>query len=74
MAIIWGIPGNVEDHNIQYLKEAIQSRRTWIDNIRDKMPYADHGAYGQDRDRINQYESEIRVLNFALKEKTSNGK
>lgn len=44
------------------LQHQIDSRRKWIDSLREGLPYADGMAATQDRDRIRAYETEIKAL------------
>lgn len=54
--------------NLEAINKAIANRRSWIADIREMLPYADHGAYGQDKQRIRWYEDEIRQLEFHRKQ------
>lgn len=40
----------------------IQTLETYIHDLTEGLPYADHGAYGQDRERIRIAENEKRKL------------
>lgn len=35
----------------------------WIKSLRQGLPYADHGAYGQDKARIYELEQELAQVN-----------
>lgn len=59
---IWGINKPIEELTNDELVYYIDARLHWIKQLRDLLPYADHGAYGQDVDRINAYSNEIAVL------------
>jgi len=37
-------------------------RKQAVVNLREGLPYADHGAYGQDLQRIRDLEDEIKAL------------
>lgn len=50
----------------QAIKDAIESRQRRIASIKEALPYADHGAYGQDKQRIRDYEEEITQLKRSL--------
>lgn len=44
------------------LQHQIDSRRKWINTLREDLQYADGMAATQDRDRIRAYELEIKAL------------
>ena len=55
-----------ETLNKETIVEAIEARKAWVADLKRMLPYADHGAYGQDLDRIADYEREIVQLNRML--------
>lgn len=55
-----------ELQNKETLQSAIESRKSWIANLEERLPYADHGAYGQDLERIREYKAEIISLQRAI--------
>ena len=64
---IWGINKPIEDLTNDELFYHIDARLSWIEKLRKLLPYADHGAYGQDLDRIRIYQNEIAVLRTYIK-------
>jgi hypothetical protein len=44
------------------IERAIASTRAAITALQEGLPYADHGAYGQDRERIRKLRHELRRL------------
>ncbi len=57
---------NFENLTTAEILEAVAARLSWIDNLRKGLPYADHGAYGQDLETIRGYYEEIDALNRRL--------
>ena len=55
-----------EVESVDTIKQAIASRLAYIKDLEAGLPYADHGAYGQDKDRIREYHNDIRQLNIHL--------
>lgn len=55
-----------ETLNKETIVEAIEARKAWVADLKRMLPYADHGAYGQDLDRIADYERDIVQLNRML--------
>jgi hypothetical protein len=55
-----------ETQSKETIKKAIESRVDSINYLQRMLPYADHGAYGQDLQRIADYEDEIAQLKRAL--------
>ena len=47
-------------------KEQIKALKLKIALIRNDLQYADHGAYGQDVDRIMKYANELKRLQLLL--------
>lgn len=64
---IWGINKPIEDLTNDELFYHIDARLSWIEQLNRLLPYADHGAYGQDLDRISTYRNEIAVLRKYIK-------
>ena len=46
----------------QDIQRAITSARAAIKSLQEGLPYADHGAYGQDRERIRKLRQELSSL------------
>jgi hypothetical protein len=44
------------------IERAIASTRAAIKSLQEGLPYADHGAYGQDRQRIRKLRQELASL------------
>jgi len=44
------------------MERAIASTRAAIKSLQEGLPYADHGAYGQDRQRIRKLRQELAGL------------
>jgi len=44
------------------IERAIASARAAIRSLQEGLPYADHGAYGQDRERIRRLRHELGML------------
>jgi len=44
------------------IERAIASTRAAIKSLQEGLPYADHGAYGQDRERIRKLRQELAGL------------
>ena len=42
------------------IERAIASTRAAITALQEGLPYADHGAYGRDRERIRKLRHELR--------------
>ncbi len=59
--IISGL-GETDTYSVVELTEAIDARKDWISIIQQWLPYADHGAYGQDMESINRYREEINQI------------
>lgn len=57
-----------ETLNKETIAEAIEWRKAWIADLKRMLPYADHGAYGQDLERIRDHERDIVQLNRLLEE------
>jgi hypothetical protein len=55
-----------ETLNKEEIVNAIEARKAWITDLKRMLPYADHGAYGQDLARIADYERDIVQLKRAL--------
>ena len=55
-----------ETQNKETVQKAIENRKAWVADLKRMLPYADHGAYGQDLDRIRQHEEEIIILKRSL--------
>ena len=55
-----------ETESKETIEKAIESRVARISDIKQMLPYADHGAYGQDLNRIADYEREIAQLKRSL--------
>ena len=55
-----------ETQNKETVQTAIENRKAWIADFKRMLPYADHGAYGQDLERIRQHEEEIIILQRSL--------
>ena len=55
-----------ETQNKETVQTAIENRKAWIADLKRMLPYADHGAYGQDLDRIRQHQEEIIILKRSL--------
>jgi hypothetical protein len=55
-----------ETLNKETIVKAIEARKAWVADLKRMLPYADHGAYGQDLDRIADYERDIVQLERAL--------
>ena len=55
-----------ETQTKETIEKAIESRLAWISDLKRMLPYADHGAYGQDLARIADYEHDIVQLKQAL--------
>lgn len=48
------------------IKARIASCRDQIEHLQELLPYADHGAYGQDKARIAHLRNEIAELSLQL--------
>jgi hypothetical protein len=57
-----------ETLNKEEIVNAIEARKAWVADLKRMLPYADHGAYGQDLTRIADYQQEITKLQLALTE------
>ncbi len=57
-----------ETLNKEEIVNAIEARKAWVADLKRMLPYADHGAYGQDLARIADYQHEITKLQLALTE------
>jgi len=57
-----------ETLNKEEIVNAIEARKAWVADLKRMLPYADHGAYGQDLARIADYQQEITKLQLALTE------
>ena len=55
-----------ETQSKETIVKAIDARKAWISDLKRMLPYADHGAYGQDLARIADYEHDIVQLKQAL--------
>lgn len=55
-----------ETQNKETVQKAIENRKAWIADLEEGLPYADHGTYGQDLDRIREYQEEIIILKRSL--------
>jgi hypothetical protein len=55
-----------ETQSKETIIKAIEKRKAWVADLKRMLPYADHGAYGQDLDRIADYEREIEKLKRSL--------
>ena len=58
----------IETVDLEAVEEAIRVRVLWRDNLLKYLPYADGGAYTQDKDRIADFERDIVQLQ-KIKEK-----
>ena len=58
---------NLENLTTSEILDEIAARLSWIESLRKGLPYADHGAYGQDLNTISGYYEEIDALNRKLK-------
>ena len=56
--MIWG-KGYLSYYTDEELREMKKEFRKMIDSTRKSMQFADHGAYGQDRERIEEWEANI---------------
>lgn len=50
----------------QEIEVKIEANSTSIKRIQDSLPWADHGAYGQDLKRIREYQEENAQLRARL--------
>jgi hypothetical protein len=55
-----------ETQSKETIEKAIEVRKARIADLKQMLPYADHGAYGQDLNRIADYEREIAQLKRSL--------
>jgi len=46
----------------QTIEQQIARKQAEIRSLEEGLPYADHGAYGQDKARISRMHEEIRKL------------
>jgi len=46
------------------MNKGIDKLNAQITSLRQGLQYADHGAYGQDVERIQRLEREVRILEF----------
>lgn len=51
-----------EVQDLDSIAKAIRWREHAVKNLKDGLKYADHGAWGQDRQRIRNLENEMRKL------------
>lgn len=51
-----------EVQDLDSITKAIRWREHAVKNLKDGLKYADHGAWGQDKQRIRDLEDEIRKL------------
>lgn len=54
----------VENTTPEAIRELIEQTRKNIEYEKTKLPYADHGAYGQIRETIRNYEWRINELEY----------
>jgi hypothetical protein len=55
-----------ETQSKETIVKAIDARKAWVADLKRMLPYADHGAYGQDLARIADYERDIVQLERTL--------
>ena len=60
-----------EEVSIEELQQEISKRQTWIASIESRLPYADGGAYSQDKDQINRYSQEMRTIHAELRNRNN---
>lgn len=60
--MIWGIDKPLEELTEDEIVDQVDARLFWISRIQKDLPYADHGAYGQDLERMGKYREEIATL------------
>lgn len=59
---IWGIAKPLEELSQDEIRTQIRARQAWVNSLRSNLWSADHGAYGQDRNAIENYQHEISLL------------
>ena len=62
---------NFETLTNSEISDEISARLSWIERLRQGLPYADHGAYSQDLNTISGYYEEIAALNGKLNSQLS---
>lgn len=60
-----------ETQDLASIADAKKWRKRAIENLEDGLKYADHGAYGQDKERIRNLRSEMQELTKIEKELAS---
>ena len=65
--IMWRYPGkSVQELTVDQVDCEIRARLDRIASLRGDLQYADHGAYGQDRNEISSLLYEIDQLTYYL--------
>ena len=63
--IMWRCPGkSVQELTVDEVDSEIRARIDRIASLRGDLQYADHGAYGQDRNEISSLLYEIDQLTY----------
>ena len=63
---IWGIIEELETLDDERLIKEISNMNAQIHWIYDELKYADHGAYGQDQNRITMIRRDISTVQSVL--------
>ena len=57
----------IENKTKEELLNSAKSRRDLANSLRSNLAYADRGAYGQDMDRIRDYDQEAEYFEYLAK-------